>query len=132
MIEALQKACYEAGHFIGVRESLLETGCTLISGVELQFEKLTIAVSAVADDDTVSVSFVPLPQSDICRPSTHQFWQPCIGKGLQWAWSMTNQQGYTDGMRFEFHNPDESESVIVELIAMASGLHFFSVSGAKV
>jgi hypothetical protein len=47
----------------------------------------------------------------------------CIGHSLQWAWFMANQQGYQDGIRFEFKN-----GVILELVAIASCFKAFVVT----
>ena len=38
---------------------------------------------------------------------------------------MTNQQGYTDGVRLEFGESDNPESVLVDLVVAASGLDSF-------
>ena len=88
--------------------------------VELQFDTLTISFSAVADDDTIAVSSGSY--SDPSRQTINAPWTSCIGKPLQWTWLMTNQQGYTDGARLEFTDPDSQHSVIVELVAGASSL----------
>ena len=48
------------------------------------------------------------------------------GLPVQWAWEMTNQQGYTDGVRLEFGDPNDSnKSRTVELVVAASSLKFF-------
>jgi hypothetical protein len=42
-----------------------------------------------------------------------------IGNKLTWVWTMTNNQGYSDGIQFQFNSKTNS---IVQFIAIASGL----------
>ena len=132
MINALHKACYESGRLIDVRETLIDEGSDSINAVELTFEALTVTLSVQPDDDTVLASLSSLSNDEIFRTTRQSFWSTCIGKGLQWAWLLTNQQGYKDGIRLEFHNVDEQDSVIVELIALASSFEFFIASKHEV
>ena len=41
--------------------------------------------------------------------------QSAIGRPLIWAWEMTNQQGYLDGIQLEFAEDVSAESVVVQL-----------------
>ncbi|MGE8280516.1 MAG: DUF6334 family protein [Stenotrophomonas sp.] len=43
-------------------------------------------------------------------------------QAVAWAWLMTNQQGYTDGARLEFGDPDNQQSMVVKLVAGASSI----------
>lgn len=126
--ELLHKVCNEAGRLLNVREAILEPGYGLVSEIELEFENLTATISADEDCDTISVDLSPLPQGREFKSSISSPWRQCVGKRLQWVWSMTNQQGYTDGTRFEFFEPNESDSTIVELVVAASSLETYSVS----
>ncbi|WP_282269904.1 DUF6334 family protein [Stenotrophomonas sp. PS02298] len=120
MLELLRKACYDGGNLRHVREIPLDPDYPPIMAVELQFERLTVAFSAMADDDTIAVTSGSHPGPS--RQIISQLWAYCIGKPLQWAWIMTNQQGYPDGVRLEFLDPDNQKSVIIELVAGASSL----------
>jgi hypothetical protein len=41
---------------------------------------------------------------------------------MQWGWELTNHQGYADGVRFEFADPNAGTSREVDLIVAASTL----------
>ena len=123
MLELLRNACCDGGNLRYVREILLDPNYPPIMAVELQFDTLTISFSAVADDDTIAVSSGSY--SGPSRQTINAPWTSCIGKPLQWTWLMTNQQGYTDGARLEFTDPDSQHSVIVELVAGASSLRVY-------
>ncbi|KRG63543.1 hypothetical protein ABB26_11515 [Stenotrophomonas humi] len=120
MLELLRNACYDGGNLRRVREIPLDPNHLPIMAVELQFDTLTIAFSAIADDDTIAVTSGSY--SGPSRQTISSLWASCIGKSLQWTWLMTNQQGYTDGARLEFTDPDNQQSVIIELVAGASSL----------
>ncbi|MFC5571604.1 DUF6334 family protein [Lysobacter yangpyeongensis] len=124
MFTALKTACDRGGPLVGVRVAPLVPGSTLIGAFELRFKELTVTLS-VADDDEISVTSAPLLQPTPAHASAPFAWSRCIGKRLRWAWLLTNQQGYTDGVRLEFGDPDVSESVVVELVVAASSLHPF-------
>jgi hypothetical protein len=80
---------------------------------------------AVPDDDTLAVTFGSLDsdtEETLIEAGTTQPWLACIGSGVRWAWLLTNQQGYSDGVRFEFGNPDEASRAVVELLVVASAI----------
>jgi hypothetical protein len=104
-------------------------GSNSISAVELQFQELAITLSAVADDDTISISQASLAQPTPVGYSAH--WDQCLGHPLRWAWLMTNQQGYTDGIRLEFGGPDCPQSVVLELVVAASSFSTFIARATK-
>lgn len=126
MIEALQKASDDGNRLVSVREALLEPGYALISDIELKFEGCTIVVSAMEEFDTISIAMATLPESKAFNSTINSFWQDCVGKQLQWAWLMKSHQGYTDGVRLEFFDPDFPGSVIGELVVGASSLHLYA------
>jgi hypothetical protein len=57
-------------------------------------------------------------------------WGICLGAGACWLWQLTNQQGYPDGVRLEFGNPDEQSRAVVELLVVASSIQTFVASDA--
>jgi uncharacterized protein DUF6334 len=57
-------------------------------------------------------------------------WNTCLGAGARWLWQLTNQQGYSDGVRLEFGNSDEKSRATVELLVMASAIKTLIVNGA--
>ena len=49
-------------------------------------------------------------------------WIKCIGKPMRWFWVMENNQGYLDGVQFEFATNVSDEANIVQLVGIASRL----------
>jgi hypothetical protein len=129
MFTALKAACDRGGPLVGVREMPLFPGSGSISAIELQFQELTVTLSAVEDDDTVSISLAPLAQPTPVGYSAH--WDQCLGNPLRWAWLMTNQQGYIDGLRLEFGGPDDSQPAVLELVVAASSFSTFIARATK-
>ena len=83
---------------------------------------------AVADDDTLVASFGPLvpePKEQLIEAATSAPWPTCIGLGVCWAWRLTNQQGYSDGVRLEFSEPGGALSATVEFIVAASAIQIY-------
>jgi hypothetical protein len=125
MIDALHQTVYQGGRLLGVREALLWEESDRVSALELTFEALTLTLSVDSEFDSIQATLAPMADGMIIRKAAQDVWQSCLGKGLHWAWRLTNQQGYDDGVRLEFHNPGEDTSVRAELIAMASAIDFF-------
>ena len=123
MIQLLRAACYAGGRLRQVRELPLSPDSPLTYALELRFDSVTLSISAVDEDDTVALSLSGVVgSSPVHSDST---WSLCIGKPLQWAWLMTNQQGYTDGVRLEFNDPDSPGSEIVDLVVAASSINVY-------
>lgn len=62
-------------------------------------------------------------ESFISQNSSNQWpWQWVIGKPVRWVWNMVNQQGYLDGLQFEFSENVEKESLVIQLMAIASAI----------
>jgi hypothetical protein len=49
---------------------------------------------------------------------------------LFWGWTMTNHQGYPDGVRLEFRNTVSDPAVVFEVIVVASRLNVYVVTEA--
>ena len=97
--------------------------------VELRFDSDVLSILAVAKDDSVALSLSELDGSPAAHIST--VWAQCIGKPLQWAWLMTNQQGYTDAVRLEFNDPENPGSTVVELVVAASSINAYLAQGIE-
>lgn len=80
MLELLTNACYDGGNLRHVREILLDPNCPPIMTVELQFDTLTIALSAVAGDDAITLTSDSYPGP--FRQTAISPWASCIGKPL--------------------------------------------------
>ena len=119
--EALRKIVYDGGCLLEVEERRFESATGFVTTIRLVFEKLRAHVIAMPDDDTVAIRFDPLPDDhdSVAVPSTQREpWIRVRGCDCTWAWLLTNQQGYTDGLRLEFRT--DSGSHVVEMIVAAS------------
>lgn len=132
MLNMLYEVCQTGGQFRGVLYSHFpgeHSEPSIVTAVGLSFERMTITIRAVADDDTLSVSATPVAAEtdEVLVDWTHSSpWAECVGREATWAWLLRNQQGYTDGVRFEFRSSNEPAAAIVELIVIASKIEIFT------
>ena|SRR5690606_12146993 len=123
MIHLLQQVCSGGGKLRRVRTLPLSPDSPLACALELQFDSGVLSILAVEEDDTVALSQSELDGS--LGVHTNPIWSRCIDKPLQWAWLMTNQQGYTDGVRLEFNDLESPEPVVVDLVVAASSINIY-------
>jgi hypothetical protein len=127
MHEDLARICYEGGNLEGVICTFFEENPRFLTSITLKFEHLTARFEAQPNDDTLELFIDPVlavsndQQGVFVEPSP---WDSCVGLGLAWAWWLTNQQGYRDGVRLEFIAQDKGPK-IVELLVVASGIYIF-------
>src|SRR5262247_160154 len=117
MLDILAEIYDDGGRLISVRYALFEGDPRFITAVELQFESKSAVFRAVADDDTLAASLGPLKSElyeTLVEVDDSEQWSKCIGCGVRWAWQLTNQQGYSDGVRLEFGEAGEEFRTIVE------------------
>jgi hypothetical protein len=134
MLDILAKIYDDAGRLVGVSQTLFEGDSRFVTAVGLRFEFLSAIFRAVPDDDTLAVSLeslVPEPNETLIDASQSAPWPACVGFSICWAWRLTNQQGYSDAVRFEFSERGKESRAVVELIVAASAIQTFVVmSGA--
>lgn len=74
---------------------------------EFAFERGKMVVTAIAEDDTISLSLdgATLPHAfDLSRVAP---WDRLVGCDIRWVWLLTNDRGYTDGFQIELGRPGE-------------------------
>jgi len=129
--ETIARIHDDAGPLRAVRYVLFEDSLTFIVGVILEFETLTATILAEPNYDEILVRLTPYenePDEKIVAVGTESPWLEMFGLSVLWVWEMTNQQGYTDGLRLEFGDPDDSEkSRTVEMVVAASSIKLFAV-----
>ena len=121
MLDDLAKIFDDGGRLLGVNAAILES--EWVTAIELRFESLSAVFRAVSDDDSLNLSIAslsPEPGEVIVDLGSSPPWMNCVGSGLQWVWQLINQQGYHDGVRFEF-----GEGTIIELVVVASAIKVF-------
>lgn len=103
-----------------------------IVNVKLVFHASILFVGVNADDDTIVLSVKP--------PATSpgENWEAAtsllaraIGKRVRWCWRMQNNQGYGDGIQFEFCADPGDSDVLIQIIAIASKLALWELKPAN-
>lgn len=134
MLDTLGRICDEGGRLVGVSYAVLGGEHPFVTAVALRFETLTAVFRAVPDDDTLTASVGPLvaePDEVTEDAGGSPPWAGSVGLGVRWGWRLTNQQGYTDGVRLEFTAADESSRAVAELVTVASGIQVFAAVNSE-
>ncbi len=97
-----------------------------LSGIELGFDDGVLLLTVNPDSDTIVCAASPGSGVRV-DVSNKEHWRLAVGLPCAWAWSMTNQFGYTDGIQFAF-NPEQGDDVGFQLVAMASHLDVSQVN----
>ena len=89
----------------------------------LVFDTVTCMLAAEGDD-SLSITSEPAPASGPSSVSVadEEPWSLALGKPLLWSWSMTNQQGYRDACQLEFAEDVSDQSVVIQLVVVASAI----------
>lgn len=129
--DALTRIHDDAGPLRAVRYVQDENLPTFPVGVILEFEILSATILAEPNYDEILVRLTPYePKSGekVVAVGTEDPWLEMYGLSVLWTWRMTNQQGYTDGLRLEFGDPDDNhKSRTVEMVVAASSIKLFAV-----
>ena len=122
----------KAEKLVGVRYSLFDAGLDgpdWIETVEMQFENTVATIYVESEFDTVRVELSEMKIGSDCYikdATSLKPWNDAVGKTLAWIWLLKNQQGYKDGLRFEFSSNEKSKTpVIITLIAIASSIKIY-------
>lgn len=113
LLTELQRLCDEAGPLLAVRETRFEGSADFVTGYDFAFANLSARLLADGEFDTIRLVIAPgdVPtDSAALDVSANAPWTRAIGLELVWAWALTNQQGYTDGLRFQFGLGQKRES----------------------
>lgn len=70
-----------------------------------RFERGTITVTAMPDDDTVRLSNQGPTLPHRRDLTAIEPWDRLVGSGVLWMWTLTNQKGYQDGFQLELGRP---------------------------
>ena len=130
MLDKLAELYDIGGPLVSVECALFEGNPNCVTAVLLRFDSVSTVFRAVADDDTLTITLGPLVPAmgeRLLNVGSYPPWSRCIGLGVAWAWQLTNQQGYSDGVRLEFSEPGEEFRAVIELIVVASAIQIFAV-----
>lgn len=127
---ALLRSLTEAGELTAVDEIVHVDLPDDAEAFVLRFEHATVSVVVNADDDSLSIreGAAALGEGQSQRPSVQGgAWTELLHRHLRWAWLLTNQQGYLDGVQLELANAGEAKGSVVQLIAVASSIKVYEV-----
>lgn len=128
---ALLRRATEAGELVAVDEVVHVDLPEDAEALVFRFERATLSVIVNPDDDTLAVQdgAVALGDGQSLRASVRGgAWTELVHRHLRWAWLLTNQQGYLDGVQLELANQGEAKGSVVQLIAAASSIKVYEVN----
>lgn len=125
--EAIYRLC-DGGHLLGVEECRFGGDSAFVTAIRLRFKGNSVTFRAVEDDDTVAAEWDGSESGEgvWVDVSGHPVWSECVGGHAAWAWQLTNQQGYSDGVRIEFEPSGHGLSRVIELVVVASAFKLFA------
>jgi Family of unknown function (DUF6334) len=100
------------------------------TAILMYFPKMVIMVRVVEEDDSVELISLNLDQANTFSSidvSKNILWKDVIDINLRWVWGLINQQGYTDGIQFEWGDPSSAKSIMVQAIAAASCFRLYKI-----
>lgn len=116
---------------IGVRYSVFDVGVDgrdWIEAIEMQFESTVATIYVEPDFDTLCLELSEMKVDSDCYinvATSANPWNNVIGRSLSWIWLLKNQQGYEDGMRFEFSAKEGKTPTIITLVGIASSIQIY-------
>ncbi len=124
----MQSITDESGQLVEVESFYYTDLPTDIGLIKLAFQQNSFFVVVKEDDSLELTDKVTFTENDFKRinMSDKLPWQAAIGKQIRWIWTMVNQQGYLDGLQFEFANNINQKPVVIQLIAVASGIKVYN------
>ena len=118
----LSKLVDSAGNLIKIKGLSFPELPDEIAAIELIFEQVQCFICVVEDTDEIKLSN-DVDVSKFIESNVLICFSEFLGKQLLWAWSLVNNQGYNDGLKFQFQNSD----VALEFIVEASSIKQFTV-----
>ena len=93
-----------------------------VAVIKLEFESFCCYICLDEDSDEIMLNSESCIDSLVATDNFLIF-NECTGSQLSWAWSMINNQGYSDSLKFAFKN-----GRVFELVVIASSIKQFRVS----
>jgi len=103
-----------------------------IRALSLVFDAVSIVLVAEEDDSLSIASEYADPELSPVSLGAEKPWSRALGKPLLWSWSMTNQQGYRDGLQLELANNVDDPSVVIQILVEASNIKVRQIEGGFV
>lgn len=122
---------WDSGKFLTNVQYVVDPILGVPTSIRMIFEELGVSIRVDPDWDTLVVE--PC-EADVVRgqqvyDASHEaVWARTIRTTPQWIWRLTNQQGYSDGLQFEFIDKDAKREWSVQILASASQIKVRTVS----
>ncbi len=133
MRHLMRTVVYESGQFVNVEYFFHQNLPAEIGAIKLWFQKEVFLVIVKPDDDSLEITKEHIDRVleeegyKSTQMSNEMPWKLAIGNHVRWIWTLVNQQGYLDGLQFEFADNISQEQVIIQLIAIASRIDIKTV-----
>jgi len=94
--------------------------------VILVFDNLSLLITVNTEDDTIKMASINNcndAKKDIIEVMCmYNLTNLLASKTILWVWELTNQQGYADGLQFEFTDKNNivDKNIVIQFIAIAS------------
>ncbi|NEO87418.1 MAG: hypothetical protein F6J87_24635 [Spirulina sp. SIO3F2] len=119
----IQEIWNRAGVLTNVYAAIFNSDPEFITALsfDLSSTSMTLQVESCYDEVIVNGHPLVLEKDETVIDVSHKSpWKNALGQRMRWVWLLTNQQGYEDGIRIEFTNPDEKTQITTCLIVCAS------------
>jgi len=96
----------------------------MLTAIKLDFDGTSVLLTAQSADDSIDVTFnesiLDEPGYKIENLNDVEPWKNALHRPMLWAWRMINQQGYFDGLQFDFAENVEDKVTRIQLLVVAS------------
>lgn len=106
-----------------------------VVSVGLTFGKSPVCVEIDPDFDSLWLTRDMRPTSGaherVEDASSSGLWKACLGLPIRWAWVLTDQQGYSDGLQLTLGSNEFVEEPTIQMIGIGSRIRIFDVSPTR-
>ncbi|WDE95578.1 DUF6334 family protein [Lentisphaera profundi] len=116
------KITYDYGKLISVyyHESVFDDSPNMLSAIQLKFEHGDVYHEAIIDTDEISCNSDLIETYDlVINKNDKEPWNSLIGNKPNWIWNLNNQQGYDDGIQYEFKT-SQTDTHTFQLLVIGS------------
>lgn len=98
-----------------------------IEAIYFQITNQKFVISVVPDSDELKIEDISNYQSNsgITKIENNHALADLLNKKIIWVWTLTNNQGYLDGLQIEVEN--NHDSIIFQFMALASQIKIFKL-----
>ena len=120
---------YKYGKLTSVKKHYdsFEDSSDMVCAYQLVFEHGEIFHEALPNTDEISIANSLREKCSIVKDvSSESIWNQAISCSAKWIWKLINQQGYHDGIQYEFWD-DSKPKVTIQLMVEASNINVLKI-----